>query len=90
MQVKYRNGLPTKSSIEAALKHFWKDCTYMPRISGTYKYTGALVWERDIINEKLEEFIVYLKSIDIEVESYGKHISPTTGSIILKSNKTNE
>lgn len=58
---------------------------YTPRISGTYKYTGTLIWERDIINEKLEEFIEYLKSIGVEVESYRKHISPTTGSITLKS-----
>lgn len=81
--VKYRNGLPTKKYIREVLDDFWGN-GYSPRISGTYEYTGSLVWENDSINERLQYFIDHLNYLGIEVESYRKHDSPTSGSIVLK------
>jgi hypothetical protein len=83
--IKYINGYPAKSHLTQIINEFFVDDNYKPRISGTYKYSGSLVWERGIINDRVELFVDFLKKKNIEVESYRKYISPTTGTIVLKN-----
>jgi hypothetical protein len=85
--IRYISGYPAKSGLRKLIGEFWGDTIYVPRISGTYKYSGCLVWERDSINLRIHDFIDFLKSKGIEVERFNLHVSPTSGTIILKRRK---
>jgi hypothetical protein len=81
MKVKYRSGYPTNISMQEAIDTFFVDTFNKPRI-GFQK--GVLIWERNGINERVDEFKDYLKSVGIEVERHTLRDSPRVGSIILK------
>lgn len=86
--IKYRKGFPTIRSMESLIKEFWGVTAYSPRIATDYaRYnTAYLTWERtDSINNRLEDFILFLKDKGIGIESYRKSESPLTGNITLKS-----
>lgn len=85
--VKYRNGYPTKSAIRQILNQFYAGDNYTPRISGAYEYNGCLIWDRSVLNDRLEEFVSHLQRLNIEVESYRKYESPTCGNITFKKKK---
>ena len=84
IKVKYRNGLPTEKSMKELIKAFWTETLYAPRINASYKYTSAIIWDKNGVNEKIPEFIGFLKSNGIGVQGYQLYNSPSMGHITLK------
>lgn len=85
MQIRYRNGYPTKKSITSVIEHFFGD-GYRPRVSGVYgTHSGSLVWSSPRINERIPEFIDHLRGIGIEVSEWRPYNSPITGLLLIKT-----
>ncbi len=85
MQLKFRNGFPTKSSIrqigEEVLQFGW----YHLRMGGNYgkgEYS-VLVFTNTMVNEKLEEICELLSNSGVNVEKTTPYNSPLVGSIII-------
>lgn len=72
----YRNGYPSKRSVEALKTEFEVSkiggcySLFGLNISGNYNYSGVLSWNRTAINQHIPEFIEFLKTKGIEVETF--------------------
>mgnify|MGYP001614092302 CR=1 FL=1 len=81
INVKYRNGYPTKISLQQTIDTFFNDTFNKPHIGHSQ---GVLIWQRKGINERIEDFRAYLESLGVQVERCNLYESPRIGSIMLK------
>lgn len=86
IKVKYRNGLPTEKCMRELIYSFWGEINH-PRISDAYKYNGTIVWQRNGINERVDEFVGFLTDKGINIKNYSLYESMSVGHIWITKNK---
>ena len=87
-QIKYRNGIPTRLSLDYLFKDFFGE-RYSYKIYQTHCYgqkfngviTSNILWSDDYIQSKIYSFIDYLASHNIMVNSVRDYKSPLVGSL---------
>ena len=88
VKVKYINGLPTKKCINELIKEFFGDMDYYKIQPSSYSWEGSSVylrWERNSINEKIDQFAGYLSERGINVGRVRLYESPMVGSLEIKN-----
>lgn len=83
IKIKYIKGYPTIKCITELILSFWGDTSHRPRIS-SYGFDGKLIWDRRGVNERIDDFALYLTEAGVEVKDYQLYNSPSTGCLQLK------
>lgn len=82
MKITYRKGVITRTS----LTRLWSD--FDGRMSfnslDSLDITSSVSWSNPYTDLKIDEFVIFLKSKGVEIESVRKRESPTTGMIKFK------
>lgn len=82
MNIPYRAGYPQKKALREALEEILPNNDIV--ITDTYKWLGAIHWQRSYINEHIPKIIEELASRGVEVEKFRLYNSPSTGEIKFK------
>lgn len=87
IKIKYIKGLPTLKCIRELTMQFFGEKDWWKVSTGTYwKGNGAcLLWSRDGLNERMDEFAGFLKEYGIDVGELRLYESPKVGSLEIKN-----
>ena len=91
IEIKYINGLPTKSSINALMVSFDERLTRHIMFSHTYgkknSGNGTLTWQDYYVQNRIDAFIQYLVDKGVPVGKYRPHSLNVVGRLEIKKQK---
>ncbi len=65
-EIKYRSGYPTIGCINKIINEFFLDSAKL-NYSNLYLENGHLVWRTMEVENKIDDFVLFLKKLDIDV-----------------------
>jgi hypothetical protein len=89
VKITYRKGYPSRSCITGLIEEYFENIPkYCVFTTYAIDVTGEINWQRDYMNEYVNQFVDFLAEKGIEIKDIRLYNSPSTGAIkFTKKNK---